>query len=213
MLSTTLSILSVVSSGPSTFADRSDRRPPPPATTCRAAADLPQLPFEKYTLPNGLEVILHEDHRMPEVAVNVWYNVGARDEAAGPHRLRPPVRAHDVPGVEARRRGQALRIPAEGGRLQRQRHDVAPTAPTTTRSSRRISSSSRSGSRATAWASCSTGVGFKETHRQPARRGQERAPPALREPAVWAWCRRCCSRRCIRRTTRTTTRSSARWRT
>jgi predicted Zn-dependent peptidase len=46
-----------------------------------AAADLPSLPFEKYTLPNGLEVILHEDHRLPEVAVDVWYKVGSKDEA------------------------------------------------------------------------------------------------------------------------------------
>lgn len=46
-------------------------------------ADLPQIPFEKYTLPNGLEVILHEDHRSPEVAVDVWYKVGSRDEAPG----------------------------------------------------------------------------------------------------------------------------------
>jgi zinc protease len=46
-------------------------------------ADLPQIAFEKYTLPNGLEVILHEDHRMPEVAVDVWYKVGSRDEAPG----------------------------------------------------------------------------------------------------------------------------------
>src|SRR5690349_12076405 len=46
-------------------------------------ADLPQIPFEKYTLPNGLEVILHEDHRSPEVAVDVWYKTGARDEAPG----------------------------------------------------------------------------------------------------------------------------------
>jgi zinc protease len=47
------------------------------------SADLPQIAFEKYTLPNGLEVILHEDHRMPEVAVDVWYKVGSRDEAPG----------------------------------------------------------------------------------------------------------------------------------
>ena len=47
------------------------------------SGDLPQIPFEKYTLPNGLEVILHEDHRMPEVAVDVWYKVGSRDEAPG----------------------------------------------------------------------------------------------------------------------------------
>ena len=51
----------------------------PPSPT----VDLPQIAFEKYTLPNGLEVILHEDHRMPEVAVDVWYKVGSRDEAPG----------------------------------------------------------------------------------------------------------------------------------
>jgi zinc protease len=51
----------------------------PPADP--AAANLPQLPFEKYSLPNGLEVILHEDHRIPEVAVDVWYKVGSKDEA------------------------------------------------------------------------------------------------------------------------------------
>ena len=47
------------------------------------AAKGPQIPYEKYTLPNGLEVILHEDHRMPEVAIDVWYKVGSKDEAAG----------------------------------------------------------------------------------------------------------------------------------
>jgi len=41
------------------------------------------LTFEKYTLPNGLEVILHEDHRLPLVAVNTWYHVGPRNEVAG----------------------------------------------------------------------------------------------------------------------------------
>jgi zinc protease len=53
------------------------------AATPSTAADLPQLPFEKYTLPNGLEVILHEDHRIPEVAVDVWYKVGSKDELPG----------------------------------------------------------------------------------------------------------------------------------
>ena len=42
-----------------------------------------QLDFEKYTLPNGLDVILREDHRLPLVAVNVWYHVGPANEAAG----------------------------------------------------------------------------------------------------------------------------------
>jgi predicted Zn-dependent peptidase len=47
------------------------------------ADDLPQIAFEKYALPNGLEVILHEDHRIPEVAVDVWYKVGSKDEVQG----------------------------------------------------------------------------------------------------------------------------------
>jgi zinc protease len=41
------------------------------------------IPFEKYTLPNGLDVILHEDHSVPIVAVNIWYHVGAAREKAG----------------------------------------------------------------------------------------------------------------------------------
>ena len=43
----------------------------------------PRIQFEKYTLPNGLEVILHEDHSTPIVAVNTWYHVGSGDEQIG----------------------------------------------------------------------------------------------------------------------------------
>ena len=45
--------------------------------------DVPTIPFEKYTLPNGLEVILSENHRLPLVAVNVWYHVGPANEEPG----------------------------------------------------------------------------------------------------------------------------------
>jgi zinc protease len=48
-----------------------------------ATADIPAIQFEKYTLANGLDVILSEDHRLPMVAVNVWYHVGPANEAAG----------------------------------------------------------------------------------------------------------------------------------
>ncbi len=48
-----------------------------------AAGDLPEIKFEKYTLPNGLDVILHEDHSIPMVAVNIWYHVGSKNEEAG----------------------------------------------------------------------------------------------------------------------------------
>jgi zinc protease len=43
----------------------------------------PRIQFEKYTLPNGLEVILHEDHSTPIVAVDTWYHVGSGDEQVG----------------------------------------------------------------------------------------------------------------------------------
>ncbi len=41
------------------------------------------IPFEKFTLPNGLTVIVHEDHKAPIVAVNVWYHVGSKNEKPG----------------------------------------------------------------------------------------------------------------------------------
>jgi zinc protease len=43
----------------------------------------PLVPFEKYTLPNGLRVILSEDHKTPVVAVMLWYHVGAANEVPG----------------------------------------------------------------------------------------------------------------------------------
>lgn len=53
------------------------------AATAAPTADIPRLEFEKYTLPNGLEVILSEDHRLPMVAVNLWYHVGPANEEPG----------------------------------------------------------------------------------------------------------------------------------
>lgn len=47
--------------------------------------DVPLLEIEHYVLPNGLEVILQPDASQPEVAVNVWYHVGSRNESPGRH--------------------------------------------------------------------------------------------------------------------------------
>ena len=41
------------------------------------------LPFAKQTLPNGLDVIVHEDRHVPIVAINIWYHVGSKDERPG----------------------------------------------------------------------------------------------------------------------------------
>jgi zinc protease len=41
------------------------------------------VPVERYTLANGLGVILHEDHRLPNVVVDILFRVGSKDERAG----------------------------------------------------------------------------------------------------------------------------------
>ena len=48
-----------------------------------APEPLPEIPFDKYTLDNGLTVILHHDPRLPLVAVSVWYDVGGLHERPG----------------------------------------------------------------------------------------------------------------------------------
>lgn len=53
------------------------------ALAAQIAANDPTVPFEKYQLPNGLTVILSEDHRLPQVAVDIWYHVGAANQAPG----------------------------------------------------------------------------------------------------------------------------------
>ena len=46
-------------------------------------SDIPKIDIEKYTLANGLEVILSEDHRVPLVGVDLWYHVGPANEPPG----------------------------------------------------------------------------------------------------------------------------------
>jgi zinc protease len=58
-----------------------------PAPICgvqaQAAAAVPAFAVQKTTLANGLDVILVEDHKLPLVAVNLWYHVGPANEAPG----------------------------------------------------------------------------------------------------------------------------------
>ncbi|MFZ5636179.1 MAG: M16 family metallopeptidase [Pseudomonadota bacterium] len=41
------------------------------------------IPYQQFTLPNGLRVIVHTDRKAPIVAVNIWYHVGSKDEPQG----------------------------------------------------------------------------------------------------------------------------------
>jgi zinc protease len=50
-----------------------------------SAADIPvpEIPYQKHVLGNGLVLIVHEDHKAPIAAVNVWYHVGSKNEKPG----------------------------------------------------------------------------------------------------------------------------------
>jgi zinc protease len=53
------------------------------ADSASATSVLPVIPYEKYTLGNGLDVILTQDHSVPLVSVNIWYHVGPANERPG----------------------------------------------------------------------------------------------------------------------------------
>jgi zinc protease len=48
-----------------------------------ATPPVPEIPYQRFVLPNGLTLVVHEDHKAPIVAVNVWYHVGSKNERAG----------------------------------------------------------------------------------------------------------------------------------
>ncbi|GAB5348256.1 M16 family metallopeptidase [Alteriqipengyuania sp. 357] len=56
---------------------------PEPALAQAASAAQDALSYEEFTLPNGLRVVVHEDHSVPKVAVAVWYHVGSMNEPDG----------------------------------------------------------------------------------------------------------------------------------
>jgi predicted Zn-dependent peptidase len=47
------------------------------------ARNIPELAYQRFVLPNGLTVVVHEDHKAPVVAVSVWYHVGSSYEPKG----------------------------------------------------------------------------------------------------------------------------------
>ncbi len=48
-----------------------------------AMSDKVDIPYKKFVLDNGLTVLIHEDHKAPVVAVNIWYHVGSKNEKPG----------------------------------------------------------------------------------------------------------------------------------
>src|SRR5688500_6475626 len=75
----TLVLLSVV--GCASVPPNASPSDPAPAST--GTVQVPRIPVERYTLPNGLTVLLSADHSAPVVAVDVWYHVGSKNEKPG----------------------------------------------------------------------------------------------------------------------------------
>ena len=50
---------------------------------CGQTASVPDIAYKKYTLRNGLTLLVHEDHKAPIATVNIWYHVGSKNEKAG----------------------------------------------------------------------------------------------------------------------------------
>ncbi|MBW8897080.1 MAG: insulinase family protein, partial [Massilia sp.] len=54
-----------------------------PARDAGVDIPIPDIPYTKFVLKNGLTVLVHEDHKAPVVAVNTWYHVGSKNEKPG----------------------------------------------------------------------------------------------------------------------------------
>ena len=70
----------VVFALPLLFAAPAHAADPAPVSALVAKVD---IPYEQFTLPNGLKVVVHTDRKAPVVAVSVWYHVGSKDEPRG----------------------------------------------------------------------------------------------------------------------------------
>jgi zinc protease len=58
-------------------------RVPGTAAAAHANIAIPDIPYTKFVLANGLTVIVHEDHKAPIIALNTWYHVGSKNEQPG----------------------------------------------------------------------------------------------------------------------------------
>jgi zinc protease len=68
---------------PASYGATAVQPPTAAATVEEHSTHAPEIRYERYKLANGLEVLLHEDHKLPIVAVDIWYHVGPMKERAG----------------------------------------------------------------------------------------------------------------------------------
>jgi len=86
-----LLLLGAAAQNKPTAADKPAEKPADVKSAAKPAAKtvgglnitIPDIPYTKYVLKNGLTLIVHEDHKAPIVAVNTWYHVGSKNEKPG----------------------------------------------------------------------------------------------------------------------------------
>ena len=153
-----------------------------------------QIPYTKTTLGNGLDVIVHEDHQLPMVAVNLWYHVGSKNERPGrtgfahlfEHLMFEGSEHHDHGFFEPLQRAGGLL----NGSTSTDRTNYWEVVPTGALELALWMESDRMGYLLPAL----TEAKFQ----QPAGRRDQRAAPELREPSVRAGGHRPRRRRCSR---------------
>jgi zinc protease len=85
------------------------------AATIGVQAKAQKVEFTEYDLPNGLHVILHDDHHAPVVAVSVMYHVGSKNEVAGRTGFAHFFEHLLFEGSENIQRGQFMKIVSANG--------------------------------------------------------------------------------------------------
>jgi zinc protease len=82
---TVLALVVLMAGNPVSAAAQSKTAPAHKAPAAGASLDIPipDIPYTKFVLANGLTVLVHEDHKAPVVAVNTWYHVGSKNEKLG----------------------------------------------------------------------------------------------------------------------------------
>ncbi|HYA62381.1 MAG TPA: pitrilysin family protein [Candidatus Sulfotelmatobacter sp.] len=78
-------VLAVLLGGALSAFAQSQPAPAHKAPTAVTGVDIPipDIPYTKFVLDNGLTVLVHEDHKAPIIAVNTWYHVGSKNEKPG----------------------------------------------------------------------------------------------------------------------------------
>ena len=139
------------------------------------------VPFTQFTLPNGLHVILHEDHTVPLVTVNVWYHVGSAREKPGRTGFAHLFEHLMFMGSKHAKYGDFDQLLEAAGRHQQRVDRRGPHQLLHRRAVERARSGAVPRVRP-------HGVPARrdvaQDGRRPARRGQERAAPELRERAL-----------------------------